>query len=203
MRSARLLKVAWLSILLGIGMELLLLATAAFFGKNPVLKPVLADLAQKISWSFIICTGIALGTVASKMKAPAMGIAGFAGAPLAFTAAKALHKSVAEAMAIAAPAAGVPSPFALAGIKALQYALLGILLSRFEQKPQPRLTPHLIVGAVIGALFGGWILWLVVQQSPNPVPLAALVTRGINEILFPIGCSAVVGATRQVSTRTR
>ena len=196
MRYERLLRVAWLSILLGIGMEALLLAAAAAFGKQPAVAAALADLVQKVSWANIVCVGLAVGTAASKQQPRAMGLAGFAAAPLAFGLARALHKAVSQALSIAAPAAGIPSPWVLAGIKAIEYTLLGFLLGRFEKHAEPRLTPHILIGAVIGLLFGGFVLWLSVRQSPSPLPAAALVTRAINEMIFPIGCSAVIGASR-------
>ena len=114
-----LLRVAWLSILLGIGMEALLLVLSVGFGNAPQLKPIVADLVQKISWSFLVCAGLALGTAASTVRAPAMGLLGLMSAPAAFHIARILHKSVAEALAIAGPAGGAASPLPLAMIMGL------------------------------------------------------------------------------------
>jgi hypothetical protein len=43
----------------------------------------------------------------------------------------------------------------------------------------------------VGLVFGGLILLLLVGSSPQP-PVADLVTQGINEVLFPVGCSLVL-----------
>ena len=43
-------------------------------------------------------------------------------------------------------------------------------------------------GLVVGLVFGGLILLLLLGSSPQP-PAADLVSRGMNEVLFPVGCS--------------
>ena len=67
-----LFRVAWLAILLGFAMEALLLLFAAGFGILPGFKPVAADLVRQVSWSTIVCVGLALGTAVSKARAPLM-----------------------------------------------------------------------------------------------------------------------------------
>ncbi|HLM78807.1 MAG TPA: hypothetical protein VK361_10520, partial [Rubrobacteraceae bacterium] len=62
---ATLLRVAWLSVLLGLGMEALLLLFAAGSGLVPELGEIVAASVQKVSWAVIVCTGIALGTTVS------------------------------------------------------------------------------------------------------------------------------------------
>lgn len=67
----KVLRVAWLSVGLGIVLEILLLVLAAFTdtgGASP--KPFISDLAQKISWSFIVCIGLALGLAAAAGAPP-------------------------------------------------------------------------------------------------------------------------------------
>ena len=62
-------RVAWLSIGLGIALEVLLLVLAAYTGTGGATpKPFLADLVQKVSWSFIVCVGLAFGTTAGKAR---------------------------------------------------------------------------------------------------------------------------------------
>lgn len=71
------LRVAWLSIGLGLALEILLLVLAAYTdtaGTTP--KPFLSDLAQKISWFFIVCVGLAFGSVAATGREKAMGLLG-------------------------------------------------------------------------------------------------------------------------------
>ncbi len=202
--AATLLRVAWLSILLGISMEILILIAAAGFGKNPQVKAVLADLVQKISWSSMVCAGLAFGTTASKMRTPAMGLAGLAAAPIAFVLAKTFHKSATQALAIASGAAGFPSPLVLALIKGIEYGALGLLLGKLGEKNAPRMGVYAATGLMAGIVFGGITLALTIQQSAQPIPLAGLVSRAINEIIFPVGCSLVLYASTTIgSARTR
>src|SRR5690348_4050321 len=83
------LRVAWLSIGLGLALEILLLVLAAYTdtaGTTP--KPFLSDLAQKISWSFIVCVGLAFGSTAAKGREKTMGLLGLMSAPVGFAAAR-------------------------------------------------------------------------------------------------------------------
>ncbi len=109
---ATFLKVAWLSICLGIGMEILLLIAAAGFGAFSAVKVIVVDLVQKISWSFIVCTGLALGVI-----------------------------------------------------------------------------------------FGGLVLFLTVHGAPKPPAAVSLLSKGINEVLFPVGCSLVLFSATALSRR--
>src|SRR5262245_50608498 len=103
--SSTLLKAAWFSVLLGLGMEVLMLVIAGFFQQSMATQAIIADLVQKISWSAIVCTGVAVGLGAARMRPQAMGLAGLIAAPIAFYSAKILHKSITQALAITAPAA--------------------------------------------------------------------------------------------------
>src|SRR5262245_6922896 len=80
--ARRLLRVAWMSILLGLGVELLLVIIAAIFGAMTGAAPLIADAIQKVTWSVLVCSGIALGTAASKSaRAATMGLLGLLSAP--------------------------------------------------------------------------------------------------------------------------
>ena len=68
-----LVRVAWLSIGLGLAMEVLLLVLAITLGNAQSAKPFLADLTQKVTWSVIVCVGLAIGKLASKAH---LGLAG-------------------------------------------------------------------------------------------------------------------------------
>ncbi len=199
-----LLRVAWLSILLGIGMELLLLAAGQLFGHNTEVKVILADLVQKISWSTFVCTGVALGLAAGKMRPKAMGLAGLIAAPVAFYVAKTLHKSASQALAIAGQVStGGPAPLVLVCIKALEYAVLGFLIGRLGKKPSASLKEHILYGVLIGVVFGGTIVTLMITQAtPNPLPLFAIITRCINEIVFPVGCSFVLYTAQKLGEKS-
>src|ERR671920_2165963 len=101
---AKLLRAAWLAILLGFVMEALLLLFTAGFGIFPGLKPIAADLIRQVSWSTFVCVGLALGTAVSKARAPLMGVLGLLAAPLAFTISRSIHQGAVKALEIAGSA---------------------------------------------------------------------------------------------------
>lgn len=199
-----LLKVAWLSVLLGLGMEVLLLGVAAGFKNSMTAQSIVADLVQKISWSTFVCVGVAVGTAAGKMRSQAMGLAGLIAAPVAFYAAKVLHKSASQALDIAVPAAAaVPSPLFLALLKGVEYAVLGFVIGQIGKNAAAGIRHHVLAGLVVGLIFGGTIVYLVVTMAAKPLPLAGIISRCVNEIVFPVGCSLVLYAAQKLGGRTK
>ncbi len=197
------LRVAWLSIGLGITFEVLLLVVAAFSGTaGESAKPAVADLAQKISWSFLVCVGLAFGTAARKIREVVMGGLGFLAAPLAFVAAKAIHKALGQALGTIAPGAPLTFPLLIAGLKALEYGALGALLGYASQRNKS-LAFHAGAGIATGLTFGTLLIWTGVRAQPGPVGAIDLASRGINEILFPLGCSLVIYASEAFGRRMK
>jgi hypothetical protein len=197
----RVLRVAWLSVGLGTFIEVLLLTVAAYAGTagdSP--KPFVADLVQKVSWSFLVCVGIAFGTAAAKARGAVMGLLGLVSAPVAFTTARSLHKGVAHALGLAAGAAAGPSPLVIAALKAAEYGLLGAALGRLGKRAGAGIGLYAGLGALVGVVFGGGILGLTVAAGAK-ADLASLVGRGINEVLFPVGCALVLYASEAVGKR--
>lgn len=198
----QLLRVAWLSVLLGLVMEGLLLLVAAGFGNHPLMKLALAELTQKVSWATIVCVGLACGTAATKQRERAMGFAGLLAAPAGFIIARMLHKSATQVLAIAAPAAAAgPSPLLLAGLKGVEYAVLGVLLGKVGKQQPAGMARYAGVGMLVGATFGGAMVWLLTRPTVNP-PLTVVLSRIINEFVFPVGCSLVIYAADSLSHRS-
>jgi len=195
------LRVAWLSIILGVAMEILLLVVAVGFGTAESAPPFVADLVQKTSWSTLVCMGLALGTAAAGARVPAMGLAGLFAAPLAFLVARILHKGAAEALGVATAGSGGLSPVLLGGLKGVEYAFLGAALGWLGRRSGARVAAYAAAGLAAGALFGGIVIALRVSASPDPLPGAALVALALNEILFPVGCSLVVLTAESLGKR--
>jgi len=189
---SRIGKVAWLSIVLGFAMELLTVGAVTVFGSVPGLKEAVADTIQRVSWGTFVCIGIAAGSTASKARVPAGGIAGVLSAPIAFTIARALHESVARGLALSPQAAGVLSPLLLATVKGCEYGVLGLAISWITNHRQCGIGYYIGFGLLCGVVFGGAVLTLTAALSQNAPPLSKLVSLGINEILFPVGCSIVL-----------
>jgi hypothetical protein len=188
---ATLLRVAWLAIVLGILLQLALLLVAAGLGTAISPRPVLAETLKTVSWSLLVCVGVALGRVAAKGRLPLEGITGLLAAPLALTAANAVQKGVAEAVDAAGIPAG-PAPVWILAIKATEYGCLGLALERVGQRAWGSAFGHLAVGLLIGVVFGGVFLAVMVQSVPTPLSTPSLLAKGLNELLFPVGCALVV-----------
>jgi len=200
----KVLRVAWLSIGLGLALEILLLILAAFTdtaGTTP--KPFISDLAHKVSWSFIVCVGLAFGSTASKARAGMMGLLGLISAPLGFAAARTVHKGVNEAIGMTGVVGGL-SPFLIGGLKGIEYAVLGAVLGALTKRPKgASLGVHVGAGAAVGLTFGVAIVALIANAAAKPLTPVDLASRGINEVLFPLGCSLVLYAADAMGKRLK
>ncbi len=188
---ATLLRVAWLAILLGLLLQLALLLVAVGFGTAPSPGSLLAETLKTVSWSLLVCVGVALGRVAAKGQVPLEGVTGLLAAPLALTAANTVQKGVAEAVDAAGVPAG-PTPLWILAIKAAEYACLGLALNWVGRRAWHSALGHLAVGLLVGVVFGGLFLAVVVHTAPTPLSTPSLLAKGLNELLFPVGCALVV-----------
>lgn len=156
--GARLLRVAWLAIVLGLLLQLALLLVATGFGTVAGSRSLLAETFRTVSWSLLVCVGVALGRVAAKGRVPLEGITGLLAAPLALTAANTAQKGVAEALNVAGTRAG-PAPLWVLALKAAEYAFLGLApnmvsAARFAARAPEAFPPGSRPGAGF-ALTGG------------------------------------------------
>ena len=177
--------------MLGLAMEGLLLLVGTGFGELLGLKPISAGLVKNVSCSVFVCVGLAVGTTLSKIRLPAMGLLGFLAAPLAFEVSRVLHKGTLEALAASGGGGEDLSPLLVAFVKGLEYGCLGMAVAWLGRRPWAGAVAHMATGLVVGLVFGGLILLLMVGSTPQP-PVADLVTQGMNEVLFPVGCSLVL-----------
>ena len=196
---ATILHVAWLAVGLGIAVEIVLLVVQAVFKTIPGANALVADLVGKISWSVIVCSGLAFGKAASKGQAAWTGMSGLLAAPAAFTVARTLQKSAAYALGVAAGARSA-SPLVLGSLKGMEYALLGLLLARIG-KQRAGASAHAAVGLLVGLIFGGALIAVLLYYAAEPPPAHALVTQGVNEVLFPIGCSLAIFAAETLGQK--
>ena len=190
-----------MSIVLGLAMEVLTSGAMSVLGKIPGLREVAADTLQKVSWGVLVCVGVAAGTAASKARIAVSGLAGLVSAPLAFTVAKAVYKAAAAGLSLSPQAAGVLSPLMLAGIKGAEYAALGSGVAWVIDRTGGGLFRYAGLGLAAGVIFGGTVLGLTAVMSPALPPAAKLISLGINEVLFPVGCALVLFFSREFSGR--
>ncbi len=193
-----LLTVAWLAILLGIAVETALLVVSMSMGKDAAVPAILAETANKVSWSFFVCVGVALGMGSLRVRPAAMGILGLISAPIAFAIAKALHKSVAQALGAAGAPPSVPGPVEMAVLRAVEYGLLGGLLGWISRQVWSGFKVHAGLGLLIGLFAAAFVTMRSVSAGASGV---ALVIKGLNEVLFPLGCAIVLYAAAAFGRR--
>jgi Family of unknown function (DUF5317) len=199
--KAMLLRVAWLAILLGLLLQLALLLAAAGLGIFAGLRPLVAETARNVGWSVLVCTGVAVGRVAAKGRPPLMGIAGLLAAPLALTIANTIQKGVAAALSLP-EAAGRGSLWVLV-LKAAEYGCLAASLGWIGRRTWAGAPAYGAAGLLAGLVFGGAILTVVAQSAPTPLSTAALMVKGVNELVFPVGCALVIYTAEILGKRVR
>ncbi len=196
--AAILLHASWLAILLGLLMQVLGLFAVVAVGGSPQVHAVAAAVVGGISWSVMVCAGLAIGMLVAESRPVPGGIAGLIAAPLAFTAARIVQQSVGEVLDLSAGASTGPPVLLLTSLKAAEYACLGLALGWVGKQRWGGAAAHAGVGLAAGLVFGGIILWFVVRATQPPLSTAALLSRGVNEVLFPVGCALVIFATTYI-----
>jgi len=185
--------VAWLSIVLGVLLEIVLVVIAGVAPSFGDSKPVIVDLAQKVTWSFFVCMGLAVATIVTKARMISMGAAGFLAAPLSFYIARAVHKALSQALNITNSSGLVgASPILLATCKGVEYGFLGAALGWLATRPRSGMLHYVGIGIFTGLTFGSAIVGIMASAMAQPPVGIALYTRLANELLFPIGCALVI-----------
>jgi len=172
-------------------MEGLLLLLGAGLGRSSGMGSIVADLVGNVTWSVFVCCGLAVGTAVVKARVPVMGLLGLLAAPIAFEVSRALHKGTLEAMSTAGGGSEVLPPILVGLIKALEYGCLGLAIAWVSQRPWGGAAAHVAVGLLVGLVFGGIIVTLTMGSTPPP-PAAEALSVGVNEVIFPIGCSLIL-----------
>ncbi|MHB1134737.1 MAG: hypothetical protein ACYC4L_20380 [Chloroflexota bacterium] len=199
--TATLLRVAWLAIILGLVMEIIVVVLAVTLANAPSLDSFVADTAQKVTWSFFVCLGLAAGTAISRLQPAATGLAGLLAGPLAFLLARAAHRSAVQALALTRVTDLGSAPLYLVALKGIEYACLGLAIGWISRRPWGGLAAHLAMGLATGLVFGSIVLLMIVQNSPAPPSAAVLLAQGANEIIFPVGCAFVLFAAQSLARR--
>jgi hypothetical protein len=186
---ARILAVVWMAILLGIGVQLLVLGGKTAAGAPfPGLK-WLPDLLNGVTWAVFVCAGVVLGTLASRARSAVMGLLGFISAPVAFSLAKGLQRGL-QSMMDAPVDKITPALYALAGVKAVEYACLGASLGWLLGRGAVQAWRFAATGLAAGLVFGAVNVWIMATQTPAKLP--ALIGATVNELVFPMGCALVI-----------
>jgi hypothetical protein len=201
------LHVAWMSIVLGLVAQGVVIVILRMLPNT-----LLAEVCGKITWSVIVCSALAIATMAAKagpMVTPgaarlAVALAGMLAAPAALATARTVQKTVAASVSSAgAPAASVaPGATELAIAKAIQYAIFGWLIMRAQQRgffagrvATGSLAAHLCVGVPIGLIFAAYLFWRTFSTTdPANLHLPPLLARAASDAAATTGCSIVLWA---------
>ena len=76
-------------------------------------------------------------------------------------------------------------------IKGVEYGCLGMAVAWLGSRTWGGAADHAGLGLLVGTVFGGTLVASTLVFVPA-TPTAALVSQGINELLFPVGCSLVL-----------
>jgi hypothetical protein len=182
--ASRIVKAVWCSILLGILVQLLIVLATSLSKAT-----ILPDTAQKISWSVLVCSALAIGNAVAKARVTLLGLVGLLAAPAALAIAKVVQKSLSQGVSAGA---SIPGALEMATLKGIEYALFGALIAWASKKEQ--LRTYLAIGAGLGFAAACYVLIRSKQGNPS-IASSALIARGINETVFPIGCAFVLWFT--------
>jgi hypothetical protein len=186
---SRILMAVWVAILLGIGVQLLVLASRTVAGAPFPGLNWLPELLNGVTWAVFVCAGVVLGTLASRARTAVMGLLGFISAPLAFSLAKGLQRGL-QSMMDAPVDKITPALYTLAGVKAVEYACLGASLGWLLSRGAIQAWRFAGLGLAVGLVFGAVNVLIMATQTPAKLP--ALVGASVNELVFPVGCALVI-----------
>jgi len=156
---------------------------------------LLAETMSGITWSLLVCFGVAAGSALSRVSEVAAGAIAFIATPIALFAARAVQGGLNEFLDQSSST--LPPGFALiAAAKACEYGGLAYVLARLAHAGIDSMGPHLLAGLAVAASFGT-IIVAIVAKAPDPdLAAPALTAPAINELLFPLGCVLAVFLTR-------
>jgi hypothetical protein len=89
----------------------------------------------------------------------------------------------------------------VAVVKGIEYGCLGLGVGWVSQRRWGGAAAHVAVGLLVGLTFGGVQLAFAAGATPPP-PTSDLFVAGVNEVLFPVGCSLVLFSAGALSKKT-
>ncbi|MCK6520141.1 hypothetical protein L6R49_01760 [Myxococcota bacterium] len=190
------MRVVWMSALVGLGMQALTLTVGVVLGGSPTLAAAVIGAVGKVSWSTTVCAALAVGLAVPRASLPGTALWGLIAAPASFHLARAVQQALNAAAGLSA-AAATPAlvVWGTAGLKGAQYASLGLLLLSLNRRAEAPLSRYLGAGALTGLLFGGLLVGLGVSGGVIAPTALAIAPAAVNELVFPALCAGVVYLT--------
>lgn len=178
-------RVAWLAILLGVVITVL----KALGGAG---VPGLGELLGSGLWPYLVCLGVAVGGAVAAGRPLVAGPLALLLTPAAFLLAKAIQKGVAVLADGAAPDALFSNGLLLeAGLRAVEYAVLGAGLAWLGRQAWGGALAHLGLGLMVGLLFGPLIAAFLPPDN--------IISWVAEELVFPIGCALIIYASETLA----
>lgn len=196
----RALRVSLLSIGLALLLTLLQVLAMAALGTRYGGSEAARDTLLKIPWALIVCLSLALAITVAGDRAGAVALVGLISAPIASLLARSGAELAHAYSTVAAPAAD-PSPFLVAALKGVEYALLGLAVLWLRRQGGAAALRHAAAGILVGLLFGGILLILSLRVTAAPLTMATIAAWAINELLFPAGCALILSSDGEVRFR--
>jgi hypothetical protein len=176
------------SVVLSAMLELAQVSLNAALGGAVEPAAIAVDTIRKLSWGIFVCVALWLGIVLGGARPHLVAVVGLVAAPSA--------SLFAHFMAIAAQgfasASGPLSPYAVAGLRGIEYAVLALVLLRLPTRSARAQLYYAIGALMVGLAFGGLLLALTSRLAANPLPPSALIVAAVNELLFPVGCALIM-----------
>src|SRR5689334_19766618 len=116
------MKSVWWAIALGLTIQIVIMVVNQTWPD----RKLIPEVGQKVSWSVLVCSAMAIGNSVARARPILLGLAGLLAAPLAFNAARIIQRGL---NAGGSAGAVVPTALELSLAKGLEYAVFGILIA--------------------------------------------------------------------------
>jgi hypothetical protein len=87
--------------------------------------------------------------------------------------------------------------------KAAEYGCLAASLGWIGRRTWAGAPAYGTAGLLAGLVFGGAILTVVAQSALTPLSTADLMVKGVNQLVFPVGCALVIYTAEILGRRVR
>ena len=190
-----------MTIALGIIIQIVQFVLATVLDKDSSIKIFIADFSNKLAWTYVVCASIALAAAITKNSAKT-GLAGLVAAPVGLYLATIVHKAVLKELAVSTVAEGGAFVLVPVIIKAIEYAILGIVFA-YLRKNQKSLFQFMFTGFAAGVFFGTCQVVYKFSGLLQPLSIANILSMGLNELIIPVGCSIIIFASEILSKRVK
>ncbi len=187
-------KLASLSALVGIAMQGLTLGATLLAGGKPTFASAVVGAIAKMSWSTVVCIGVAVGLSVPRASYPSAGLWGFVSAQLGFHCARVVQHALGFALGQAVIAQPLRLLIGGSVIKGAQYAALALALMWLKRRTTAGAFRYVAYGLGLGLPFGSALVFLHVSVTGQR-GAAQVLPMVINEVVFPVLCALVIFAT--------